>query len=178
MRLKQLPREQLRILERAFRKARNPTEQLRFQAILLGAKGFKRSEICVIVGKSQRCVGDWITRFNKEGLDGLRQKHQPGNHHLLTRNQKAHIKHLITNKMPDELSLSGRFWTIPDLEQLVWQKFHLRYKDQDSYRRLLHWCGFSFHKPNKVNKKQSAHLKKRFEEQLKKDSGGTKTKIA
>jgi transposase len=171
MRLKQLPREQLRILERAFRKARNPTEQLRYQAILLGAKGFQRSEICVIVGKSQRCVGDWITKCKREGLAGLRQKPQPGNHHLLTRKQKAHIKYLITNKTPVELSLSGRFWTIPLLEQLVWNTYRLRYKDQDSYRRLFHWCGFSFHKPNKVNKKQSTHMKKRFEEHLKKTQG-------
>jgi transposase len=178
MRLKKLPRQQVAALEQAFHTARNPTEKLRYQAILLAVKGFTRSEICQIVEKSPRSIGGWVWRYNKKGLAGLRTKPYQGNHRLLTNTQKATIKQLITHKTPEELSLSGRLWTIPLVEQLVWQQFHLRYKDQDSYRRLFHWCGFTFHKPNKVNKKQSTHLKKRFEETLKKDSGSTRTKIA
>lgn len=178
MRLKQLPREQLRALEIAFRKARNPTEQLRYQAIRLAAKGFSRKQICEITGKSPRCIGGWIAAHNRQGLEGLKNKKQPGNHHLLTRTQKATIKQLITTNTPEELSLIGKFWTIPFLETLVYQQFHVRYKDQDSYRRLLHWCGFSYHKPDKVNIRQKEHMKKRFEETIKKGSGGITEKIA
>src|SRR5215217_6516166 len=128
MRLKQLPREQLRALEKAFRKARNPTEQLRYQAVRLAAKGFSRKQICEIVDKSPRCVGGWIAQYNKTGIEGLKLKEQPGNHHLLTKQQKTTIKQLIVTKTPEELSLTGRFWTIPLLEQLILQQFHVRYK--------------------------------------------------
>lgn len=173
MRITQLSKEMVGDLEKAFRKEKNGKQKIRYQALLLLAKGFKRQPVSEIVGISPGRIRQWVTLYNKNGLFGLLLKPAPGNHHLLTKEQKAIIKDLIITQTPKDLGLidiEGKFWNIPLLRELVKQKFNLTYKTLDSYRRLLIWCGFSFHKPAKVNNKQNKHSRVRFEEILKKDS--------
>ncbi len=44
-------------------------EYLRVQAVLLKHRGYKRKEIALIVGKSFNALEEWITKYNKQGLD-------------------------------------------------------------------------------------------------------------
>ena len=170
MRINQLSKEAVDELGKAFKKEGNGRQKTRYQAIWLLSKGWKKDQIADVVGMSRDRIRQLVTLYHKDGLNGLKIKPAPGNHRLLTNKQKLHIKKLITAHTPQELGLEGKFWNIPLLRELVKLKFNLSYRDQDSYRRLLIWCGFSFHKPNKVNQKQSEHMKVRFEETLKKDS--------
>ena len=50
-------------------------------------------------------------------------------------------------------------------------------KSEISYHNLFKFCGFSYHKPNKVNKRQNPHMRQRFEDVLKKSSNGAIEKI-
>ena len=177
MRITQLSKEAVDALEKAFKKERNGRQKTRYQAIWLVAKGWKRRKASEAVGMSSDRIRQLITLYHKEGLLGLLLKPAPGNHRLLTNQQKQHIKDLMTNTTPDHVGLKGRFWNIPLLRVLVTKEFGLTYKDQDSYRRLFHWCGFSFHKPTKVNKRQKDGMIKRFEVALKKDSRDTREKM-
>lgn len=173
MRITQLSKEAVGELEKAFRKEKSGKQKIRYQALLLLTKGFKRKQVGEIVGISPGRIRQWVTMYNRNGLLGLLLKKTPGNHHLLTKEQKETIKDLITTHTPKELGLidlEGKFWNIPLLRELVRQKFNVTYETHDSYRRLLIWCGFSFHKPAKVNLRQNKHSKVRFEETLKKDS--------
>lgn len=173
MRITQLSKEMVGDLEKAFRKEKNGKQKIRYQALLLLAKEFKRKQVGEIVGISPGRIRQWVSMYHRNGLLGLLLKKTPGNHHLLTKEQKAIIKDLITTHTPKDLGLielEGKFWNIPLLRELVKQQFNLTYKTQDSYRRLLLFCGFSFHKPAKVNQRQSEHMRVRFEEILKKDS--------
>lgn len=177
MYITQLPKEAVDALGEAFRKERSGRQKSRYQAVWLVAKGWKREKVAEAVGISRDRIRQLITLYHKGELLGLVIKPAQGNHRLLTNKQKQRIKDLITKNTPDKLELTGRFWNIPQLKQLVKKEFQLEYKHQDSYRRLLHYCGFSFHKPNKVNKRQKAGMIKRFEVALKKDSRGTKEKM-
>lgn len=177
MRLHHLPREQVEALEKEFRRARSPNEKLKYQAIRLLNQKYTWGQVSEIVGKSKRTLGEWVSAYNRQGLSGLKVKPQKGNNHKLTKEQKEEIKKLITQKKPEELNIEGRFWNIPLLKRLVKDKFNLTYESPESYRRLFKYCGFSFHKPNKVNKKQKDAMIKRFEVDLKKDSKGIKEKM-
>ena len=173
MRITQLSKEMVGDLEKAFRKEKSGKQKIRYQALLLLAKGFKRQQVAEIVGISPGRIRQWVSMYHKDGLLGLLLKNAPGNHHLLTKEQKQAIKDLISTHTPEELGLidlEGKFWNIPLLRELVKQKFNLIYKNQDSYRRLLHFCGFSFHKPAKVNQRQKEGDRVHFEDILKKDS--------
>lgn len=142
--MKNLPNEQVIALEKAFRKERKS-------------------------GISKQALGNWVTRYKRLGLLGLKDKLQPGNHHKLTKLQKRSIKQLITTQTPSQLGLTGQFWSTETLKALVQVKFNVKFQSKESYRQLFHYCGFSFHKPKKVNQRQSEYMRVRFEETLKKD---------
>jgi transposase len=165
-----LSKEAVDELGKAFKKEKNGRQKTRYQAIWLLSKGWKKVEVADVVGMSKDRIRQLVTLYHKDGLNGLKIKPAPGNHRLLSKQQKLHIKKLITAHTPAQLGLTGNFWNTLLLRELVKIKFNLSYQDQDSYRRLLIWCGFSFHKPAKVNQRQNEHMKVRFEETLKKDS--------
>lgn len=157
-------------LGKAFKKERNGRQKTRYQAVWLLSKGWKKDKVADVVGMSRDRIRQLVTLYHKDGLSGLKLKPAPGNHRLLTNQQKLHIKKLITTHTPTQLGLTGNFWNIPLIRELVKKETGLMYQDQDSYRRLLIWCGFSFHKPAKVNLRQKDGDRVRFEEILKKDS--------
>lgn len=167
--IKNLPGEQVILLEKAFKKAKKRREILRLQALLLLTQGYSRLEVSKVVRISLCALGNWVSKFKKHGVDGLCDKNQPGNHRKLTVLQKQELKTLITTKLPEQLNLESKFWTPKLVSELIRSKYQVSYL-QEASRRLLHQYGLSFHKPKKVNQRQSEHMRVRFEEILKKDS--------
>lgn len=174
--IKDLPGEQVELLEQAFKKARRRREIIRFQALLLLAQGYKRKEVAKIVKVSTHVLEDWVTTFNKAGISGLYDKPQPGNHRKLTKDQKETLKKLITTKTPENAGLPGMFWNPSLAAQLIRKEYNVSYQ-REAARKLLHSCGLSFHKPERVNKKQQYQDTLRFEEKLKKDSKTGQTEV-
>lgn len=172
MYLKNLPRSEAVVLETAFKTAKNPREKLRFQALWLLTRGYTRDAAAAIVAKSKSSLGNWVTAFNRHGLDGLKNKPSPKNHRFLTDQQKDQVKHLITTKAPTDLGYPGSFWNLHGLKLMVKDKLGVSYRSFESYRQLLIRCGFSYHRPGKQNFRKQPHLARRFEDKLKKDSRG------
>ena len=166
--MKNLPGEQVILLEKAFKQAKKRREIFRLQALLLLTQGYKRKEVSKMARVSLCALGNWVSKFRKHGVDGLCDKNQPGNHRKLTVLQREELKTLITTKTPDQLNLEGKFWTPKLVSGLIRSKYQVSYL-QEASRRLLHLSGLSFHKPKKVNQRQSEHMRVRFEETLKKD---------
>ena len=167
--MKNLPGEQVIILEKAFKKAKRRREIFRLQALLLLTQGYRRKEVSKTARVSLCALGNWVSKFKKHGVDGPYDKGQPGNHRKLTVLQKQELKSLIITKTPDQLNLEGKFWTPKLVPALIRNKYQVNCLKEAS-RRLLHQFGLSFHKPKKVNQKQSEHMRARFEETLKKGS--------
>lgn len=167
--MKNLPSEQVILLEKAFKKAKKRREIFRLQALLLLTQGYKRQEVSKMVRVSLCALGNWVSKFKKHGVDGLCDKNQPGNHRKLTVLQREELKTLVTTQTPDQLNLEDKFWTPKLVSRLIRSKYQVSYL-QEASRRLLHQFGLSFHKPRKVNQRQSDHMRVRFEETLKKDS--------
>lgn len=166
---KKLSSEQVAVLEAAFKTTKHPRELLRYQALLLLTQGYTRKEVARIVRVSTHAIEDWLTAFRKDGIKGLYEKGQPGNHRKLTTTQKEEIKTIITTKIPQDVKLEAQFWTPLLVAKLIHKEYMISYS-QEQCRRLLHQAGLSFHKPEKVNKRQKAGDRLRFEETLKKDS--------
>lgn len=130
-------------LEKAFKNEKQTKQKTIYQAVWLLTKGWEIEKVSEIVGLSTDRIRQLITNYHKKGLVGLHLKQYPGNNHVLTRQQKEHIRELITTK-----TQGG--WTINLLKLLVEKEFKVSYKDQDSYRRLFIWCGFSFHEARQL----------------------------
>ena len=161
-------------LEKALRdNSLKKAEYIRVQAVLLRKKGYSRKDIVEITGKSLSSVEDWITAFNQKGVAGLKTKQrESAPNALLTKRQKNKIAEIIHHHPPNQIGLTGKFWNIPRLRKLVQKEFGVAYQSNESYRRLLHYCGFSYQKAEFVDKRRNEqevkHFKKRLETRLKK----------
>lgn len=175
--LKKISKKRKQEIEDAYRSAKNPNDKIRYQGLKLLSRGYKRKEVSAITGKSIQAIGLWVTAYNKNGLDFLKDKRKTGNRKKITNKQKDRIKELISANTPEELGYEGKFWNTTSLKELVKDKFDVTYKSSQSYRDLFSYAGFSFHKPEKVNKNQKPHMRKRFEQEIKKNSKNTGEKI-
>ena len=172
-----LPEEAVAALEKAYRLEKEPRAKVRFHALWLVSRRYRQKHTAAIIGRSALTIREWVTAYLGQGLDGIRAKPQTGNHRLLTDDQKHAIGRLIRDKTPTQVGLRGDFWNIPTLKQLVKRDYNVRYQHPEAYRRLLRFCGLTYHQPAKVNRKQNPHLVRRFEDKLKKDSTGMPVKM-
>ncbi len=168
--LKKLSKGKKKGIKEAYFKAKNPNDKIRYLGLKLLSEGYKRSQVSAITGRSLQAIGNWVTAYNKKGLDFLKDKRKTGNRKKLTNLQKVRVSELINAKTPEELGYEGRFWNIALLQRLVKEEFAVTYKSSQTYRDLFFYAGFSFHKPGKVNKNQKPHMRKRFEQEIKKNS--------
>lgn len=175
--LAQLPPERTREVKQFPKRTRSPRERDRARAILKLTEGMPRKSVARFLDLHVKTLDRWQLAFRRLGTAGLQDKPQPGNRRLLTLEQKEKIKQLLAKHKPEDLGLPGKFWNVPLLRQLVRKEFGILYRSLTTYRKLFVSCGFSYHKPVKVNRKQNPHLRKRFEDVLKKRSDGTVEKI-
>jgi transposase len=161
-------------LEKALRdNSLKKAEYIRIQAVLLRKRGYSRGEIVKITGKSLSAIENWITAFSQNGIVGLRtKKRESAPNALLTREQKDRIARIVNDSKPKEVGIAGEFWNILRLRILVKKEFGKEYQSDESYRRLLHDCGFSYQKVEFVDKRRdeekAAEFKKRLQTRLKK----------
>lgn len=170
--------DDIKKLQKFLHKTKDPNERDRARAILKLREGRRRADVASIFDVNIATIDVWNRQFKRQGIKGLQTKPQKGNNRTLTIKQKQEIKKTITDKRPDQVGLSARFWNVSTLKIYIKQKYDIVYQSPVSYTRLFAYCGFTYHKPNKVNKKQSPHMRKRFEETLKKNLDGTEEKIA
>lgn len=148
-------------------------EYIRVQAIYLKKQHYPLKEIETITGKDIRTIQTWITSFNKNGVGGLKtKKREKPTNFVLTKAQKDEIKKIATEHKPKDKGLSGDFWSVPTIRQLVKKKYQVEYKTEKSYQNLLHYCGFTYQKAEYIDKRKneelSGHFKTRFKRRLKK----------
>lgn len=171
------PQPKINQLKQFLKTTKRPDERDRARAILKLVEGKKRKEVAYFFDITLTTLGEWQHKFKKRGAEGLRTKPQKGNKYKLSREQKEEIKGSINKKTPQELGLNGSFWTVSLLRAYVKRDYQVTYQSANSYRELFTFCGFSYHKPDAVNKRQNGHMRKRFEDTVKKRSNGTVEKI-
>lgn len=175
--LAQTPPERITEVKEFLKKTKIVRERERARAILKLIEGMPRREVAGFLDISLKSLDTWQMNFKRSGIAGLQTKPQKGNNHLLDRKRKQKIKEIITTRTPEEEGQEGKFWNVPKLAKLVKKEFGVAYRSTVAYQKLFAFCGFTFHKPVKVNKKQSSHMRKRFEDVLKKRSDGTTEKM-
>jgi transposase len=159
---------------RAFRKAESATrdgyEMRRLQATRLYGSGWAMRAILEIVGAAENSVRQWVMRYQKGGLEGLRTKWQGQNANQLSAEQREQIKDRLRQYRPLDLQISESvYWTVSDLEVAVERWFGVRYRDEGSYQRLLQLSGFSYQRSAKIYRHQPSQAElAEFEAELEK----------
>ena len=103
------------------------------------------------LGKTRTWAYKWLHRFDKDGLDGLKDKERSG--------RPPDVPKEIMVKIRQELADSNTGWDFRQVMDLIYNKTGVRYHEVHIYR-LLHKWGFKPKVPQKrfVN---TASLKKR-----------------
>jgi len=146
--IKNQKKKQIKLLENVLKKEKlKNNEYIRIQAIFLKLKGYSHKEIAKIVLKSTDALEKWITKFNQQGIRGLMNKplSKPRNYKL-SWEQKNKIKKIIEKNIPEEIGLSGEFWSPHNLKQLIKKQFRVIYRTRKAYTELLKYCGLSYQK--------------------------------
>jgi len=143
-------------------------EYIRIQGVYLKKQGYSLNEIEIITGKSFRTVQTWITAYNQKGIDALKTKERKSpTNFVLTGKQKDKIKKIITEHKPQDKGLSGDFWSVSALRELVKKKFGVEYKSGKSYQNLLRYCGLTYQKAEYIDKRKDKSLSKPFKQKFK-----------
>ncbi len=115
--------------------------------------------------------------YREQGLIGLRTDYSARSQSTskLTEAQRGDLQQRLHDYRPDQILApevrisKGRFWTVSDLAIAVKEWYGKVYKDGGSYRNLLHDCGFSYQKAERVYKSRpSAPQIAQFEAELEK----------
>ena len=81
--------------------------------------------------RSNPWASDWLKRYNKEGIEGLRNRTKSGRPSELSEETSYQIK--------KELSRSNQGWTTKQVEELIIKKSGIKYHYTHIYRILRKW---------------------------------------
>ena len=152
----QLSEAELEQLEQAEAQTRDAHELKRLQAVRLYGSGMERRVIERLVGCEERSIRKWTQKYQQAGLDSLKSHWQGDNALKLSREQRADLKQRVEQYRPDQVMApdirisQGQFWTLSDLQIAVKTWYGVEYRTANSYRTLLHDCGLSYQRTEKV----------------------------
>jgi transposase len=162
-------------LLRAYRQCKDTSTRTRYQAVRLYGEGYPEKEIEEITGCSRASLMEWCRAYRQDASQGLVDKRAGGNSAKLSKLQIEELQQLLHQYTPKERlgprasTGDGQFWSVEDLALIVREKYGVGYKSRTSYSQLLHLCGFSYQKTEKVFKSRSEIKVADFEEQLEKN---------
>jgi transposase len=154
-----VPAEQLRRLARQESDGRMACRLLGLANVL---DGMSRERAARQAGMDRQTLRDWVIRFNREGVEGLRDRPRSGRPSWLDEGQLAAFKALVL-RGPDPERDGISTWRAKDLCRIVEQRFAVSYAE-NGMLRLLHDLDLSWQKTRPVHPAADAKAQARFKE--------------
>ena len=147
-------------LRRLARRERDGRVSARLLALANALDGLPREAAARLAGMTGQTLGDWVHRYNAEGVEGLRDRPRPGRPCGLDEGQQAALKGLILRG--PRLERDGCVaWRARDLRALVERRFGVRYSES-GVRRLLRGLDLSWQKARPVHPAADPRAQERF----------------
>jgi transposase len=132
----------------------------RLLALANALDGLPREEAARLAGMTGQTLGDWVHRYNEEGVEGLRDRPRSGRPCALGEGQQAALKALVL-KGP-RLERDGCVaWRARDLCDVVERRFGVRYRET-GLLRLLKGLDLSWQKARPVHPEADLVAQERF----------------
>ena len=134
----------------------------RILAIAMVLEGRPRTEAAELNGMDRQTLRDWVHRYNKGGVDGLKSRHAPGRAPSLTPLQRAELLELVIQGPDPEIHGVVR-WRCVDLKAEVARRFSLEVHE-NTIGRWLHGLNLTRlqprpHHPQKAPEAEEAFKK-------------------
>jgi transposase len=125
-----------------------PREQKRALAIMMWIEGVPCSKIQKILNVSAAFISQCKAKFIKNGVKGLRLKHQGSKAYLSQSKRTEIIKYLDAQE----------FLSLQELREYIEDKYDVRFKSNQSYYQLFDEAEISWKKTQKKNQKKNDKL--------------------
>jgi transposase len=120
-------------LRRLARHERDGRVSARLLALANALEGLPREEAARLAGMAGQTLGDWVHRYNQEGVGGLRDRPRPGRSCGLDEGQRAALKALVLRgpRLKRDGCVARR---LRDLCGLAERRFGRRYSESGTLR--------------------------------------------
>jgi len=156
-------------LRRLARHERDGRVSARLLALANALDGLPREEAARLAGMTGQTLGDWVHRYNAEGVEGLRDRHRAGRACALDEGQQATLKALVL-KGPTLERDGCVAWRLHDLCRLVERRFGVSYSETGMLR-LLKSLDLSWQKTRPVHPEADCRAQERFKKPFRPQSG-------
>lgn len=158
--------EQVKEIKHYERQSKRPEELKRLQAIRLYGAGRVLADIVEIVDCSESSVRLWAMQYKQLGVEGILSHYEKSsqNARRLSVEQEQALCEKLDQYRPEQVMSkdacygTGEFWTVADVKTMIWHWYGVRFRDASSYRKLLHRCGFSYQKAERVYKSRPSQV--------------------
>lgn len=142
---------------------------LRLYAVYQVALGQPTRKLETLYNTSFKQITNWVHRFEKEGLQGLKDKPGRGRKSRLSVEQCVQLTELLTEKSPQDYQYNIDTWTGPLLIDWINKHFNITFKKAQIYN-IIRSLGFSYQKSRGIYPEADALAQEDFKEGLKKTS--------
>jgi transposase len=164
LRVKNYEPEQIKAM---FRKDERYTIGIRLYAVYQVALGQPSRKLEELYNTSFKQITNWVHQFEREGIEGLKDKEGRGRRSRLQSSQLARIKELLLNEPPLDHGFNTSTWTGPLLIEWIRKEYGLEYKKAQIYN-ILRSLGLSYQKGKGIFPEADKQKQETFKEELKK----------
>ena len=155
--------EQIRAL---FKDDERYTIGIRLYAVYQVALGQPSRKLEELYNTSFKQITNWVHRFEREGIEGLKDKKGRGRTHRLTEAQRKRVSMLL-NESPDRYGYNTATWTGPMLIEWIVKEYGILYKKAQIYN-IIKALGFSYQKGRGIFPETDIEKQEVFKRALKK----------
>lgn len=142
---------------------------MRLMALIQIKRGMSSRQLEGLYYKSHSRYCIWVKRFNKFGLEGLRNKPKSGRKSKLSIEQKEKIKSILLENKPEKYGYNSGFWNGPLMIDFIEKQFGIKYKKAQIYN-IFKSFGFSYQKSRGFYPEADKEAQENFRKALKKTS--------
>ena len=152
-----------------FRKDERYTIGLRLYAVYQVALGKSSRKLEELYNTSFKQITNWVHRFEKEGIDGLRDKEGRGRTAKLDKEQREGLSVLLSEPA-DKHGYNSATWTGPMVIEWIEKNYGIVYRKAHIYN-IIKSLGFSYQKGKGIFAERDAEKQEDFKMALKKTAG-------
>ena len=146
-------------LKTLYRSEKNAKLAQRIHGLYLASKGLTVSQIMAIIGVARRTIQQWVHKYNRQGIVGLKDNPRSGKPTKLPRKKELEFRKRIemgTTKADGVSVLNG-----PVIRRILEREFGVLYSKQGLYD-LLHRMGYSCLCPRPQHENANPQLQAEF----------------
>ena len=118
---------------------------VRLYLVYLVALGHSSRKLSELHNISFKQITNWVHRFDKEGVEGLKNRKGRGRRSTISNEQLNRIKQLVLKEAPGDHGFQSEKWTGPLLTQWIKKEYGLEYQKAQIYN-LLRKVGITYKK--------------------------------